>query len=45
MNSQMNTKHSKARPNKKTAKNAGNISAMKRNQNIYVVTFLQFRFL
>ena len=35
MSSQMNTRQTKARPNKKTAESAGNNSAMKRNQNIY----------
>ena len=35
MNSQTSIKQTKARPNKKTAESAGNISAMKRNQNIY----------
>ena len=35
MNSQTSTKQTKARPNKKTAESAENISAMKRNQNIY----------
>ena len=35
MNSQTSTKQTKARPNKKTAETAENISAMKQNQNIY----------
>ena len=35
MNSQTSTKQTKARPNKKTAEIAENISAMKQNQNIY----------
>ena len=35
MNSQKRTKQKKAWPNKKTAESAENISAMKRNQNIY----------
>ena len=35
MNSQTNTKQRNARPNKKTAESAQNISAKKRNQNIY----------
>ena len=30
----MNKKQTKARPNKKTAENAENISAVKQNQNI-----------
>ena len=34
MNSQMNTKHSKARPNKKTAKSAESVLGMKQNQNM-----------
>ena len=33
--SQTSTKQTKARPNKKTAESTKNISAMKRNQNIY----------
>ena len=35
MNSQTCTKQTKARPNKKTAESAENVSAMKRNQNGY----------
>ena len=35
MNNQTSTKQTKAQPNKKTAESAENISAMKRNQNIY----------
>ena len=35
MNSQTSTKQAKTRRNKKTAESAENISAMKRNQNIY----------
>jgi len=35
MNSQTSTKLTKARPNKKTAESAENISAVKRNQNTY----------
>ena len=35
MNSQTNTKQMKARPDKKTAESAENISAMKGSQNIY----------
>ena len=34
MNSQTSTKQTKARPTKKTAETAENISSMKRNQNI-----------
>ena len=32
---QTNTKQTKAKPHKKTVESAENISAMKRNQNIY----------
>ena len=35
MNNQTSTKQTKTRRNKKTAESAENISAMKRNQNIY----------
>ena len=35
MNSQTRTKQTKARPNKKTAESAGNISVMKRNQTLH----------
>ena len=35
MNSQTSTEQTKAWPNKKTAENAENISAMKQNQNAY----------
>ena len=35
MNSQTSKKQTKARPNKNTAESAENITAMKRNQNIY----------
>ena len=35
MNSETSTKQTRARPNKNTAESVENISAMKRNQNIY----------
>ena len=35
MNSKTSTKQTKARPNKKTAESAGNISVMKRNQTLH----------